>query len=223
MVSFYPKRVKISPNLFRAVLSLALCCAAGTIAAQEVQRALPVLRALPGESVARADLDNYILGPGDAVSVLVYGEDDMTTACRITKDGNVTLPLINQVKLSGLTTHGAADRIRNEYVKQQIFVNPRIMVTLSALSSRGFIMFGQIARPGTYSFSSQDTINLVEAVAMAGGFTRIADPSKITVVRRSEGSEQTFRVDARKMTKDSHVQPFEIKPGDVVTVGETWW
>ncbi len=195
---------------------------------------LPNMPALPGgpsepasgtaqSVVSHLDLDNYKLAPGDSVTILVYQEDDMTTHGHITKDGTVTIPLINQIKISGFTTKEAGDRIRDELVKRQFYVSPRVTVVLDAASQKSFIILGQISKPGTYAFSSQESINLVQAIALAGGLTRIANPHDVTVVRREGGAQQNFHVDAKKMTLHSEVAPFEIKSGDVITIGETFF
>jgi polysaccharide export outer membrane protein len=185
--------------------------------------AIPVaVPAVPAAAGSHPDLDNYNLGPGDSITVLVYQEEDMTTQAKITKDGTVTVPLIGQVKVSGVTSREAADKIREALIKGQFLVAPRVTVVLDAASTRSFIILGQVVRPGTYTFSSQETINLVQAISMAGGFTRIAEPKNVTIVRREGGVQQKFKLNAKKMIEDSDASPFEIKTGDIITVGETF-
>ncbi len=182
--------------------------------------ALPAVAAqlAPG----RADLDNYNLCAGDAITVLVYQEEDMTTQARITKDGTITVPLIGQIKVLGVTCKEAGDKIREALIRGQFLVSPRVTVVLAAASQRSFIILGQVTRPGTYSFSSQESINLVQAISMAGGLTRIAEPKNVIVVRREGGVQQKFKLNAKKMMEDSDANPFDIKTGDIITVGETF-
>lgn len=206
------------------LLFAALACvlAAPYLLAQADNQAPVAVPAIPVAQPVHADYDNYNLNPGDSLTVLVYQEEDMTTQARVTKDGTITVPLIGEIKIAGMTCKEAADRIRDALIKGQFLVSPRVTVVLSAASQRSFIILGQVARPGTYTFSSQETINLVQAISMAGGFTRIAEPKNVTLVRREGGAQQKYKLNAKKMIEDSNATPFEIRNMDVITVGETF-
>jgi polysaccharide export outer membrane protein len=67
----------------------------------------------------------------------------------------------------------------------------------------------------------REKITLLDAIAMAGGYSRIADPAKITLKRKEGGREKIVRLNAKAMAKDERVDSYEIQPGDVITVGES--
>ena len=162
----------------------------------------------------------YTLSPNDQVAVEVFGEDDLRTNGRLNGEGNVSLPLLGSVHLAGLTLTQAAARLTELYGKDYL-VNPRVNVTLVGYAKRRFTMLGQVNRPGSFEMpdDSPGGIDLLEAIAMAGGYTRIAAPGRISVRRQTSSGEQILQVDARKVAKGSGA--FRVKPGDTVTVGES--
>ncbi len=83
-------------------------------------------------------------------------------------------------------------------------------------------MLGQVNRPGIYDIGSNQSVNLFEAIGMAGGYSRIADPGKITIRRRESGQDQVFRVNGKKSDKSGvGAEQFMVKPGDVINVAES--
>ena len=172
----------------------------------------------------------YILGPDDQVGVEVFGEDDLRAAARLNSEGSMSLPLLGPVRLAGLTTSQAAARI-TELLRKDYLVNPRVSVSLLGYAKRRFTVLGQVNRPGSYDMPDDAAvrggIDLLEAIALAGGYTRIAAPSRITVVRRSttSGPSETIRVDARRLAKGGSGRNgeggFLVKAGDTITVDES--
>ena len=85
-----------------------------------------------------------------------------------------------------------------------------------------FTIIGQVNRPGTYDFGGSDSLGLLEAVGMAGGFTRIADRGHVVVKRREGDIMRTIKVNVKRLSTDRPDQ-FDIKTGDVINVGESWY
>src|SRR6266513_3689636 len=159
----------------------------------------------------------YILSANDQVAVEVFGEEDLRTNGRLNGEGNLSVPLLGSIHLAGLTLTQAATRLTDLYARDYL-VNPRVNVMLIGYAKRRFTMLGQINRPGSYEMpdGSPEGIDLLEAVAMAGGYTRIAAPEKISVRR----GNQVVRLDAKRQARGSH-EAFTVQPGDTVTVGES--
>jgi len=160
----------------------------------------------------------YILSPNDQVAVEVFGEDDLRINGRLTPEGNLNVPLLGSIHLAGLTPTQAASRLTELYSRDYL-VNPKINVTLVSYGSRRFTMLGQIGHPGIFEMAPEG-IDLLEAVAMAGGYTRIAAPERITVRRRTASGEQIIKVNAKRFTKGKG-GGFRVEPGDTITVGES--
>ena len=161
----------------------------------------------------------YQLSVDDQIAVEVFGEDDLRTAARVNSEGAVSLPLLGSVKLAGLTLNNAAARLTELYGRDYL-VNPKVNVTLITYAKRRFTVLGQINRPGSYEMpeGSPSGIDLLEAIAIAGGYTRIAAPERISVKRR----DQVIRVDAKKIARRGGSEGgFRVEPGDTITVGES--
>jgi protein involved in polysaccharide export with SLBB domain len=159
----------------------------------------------------------YVLSANDQVAVEVFGEDDLRTNGRLNGEGNVSVPLLGSVHLAGLTLGQAAARLTELYGRDYL-VNPKVNVMLIGYAKRRFTMLGQVSRPGSYEMpdGSPEGIDLLEAIAMAGGYTRIAAPEKVSVRRGT----QVMRVDAKREARGGH-DSFIVHPGDTVTVGES--
>jgi protein involved in polysaccharide export with SLBB domain len=163
----------------------------------------------------------YVLSANDQVSVEVFGEDDLRTSGRLNPEGNLSVPLLGSIHLAGLTLTQAASKLTELYGRDYL-VSPKVNVMLLGYAKRRFSILGQVNRPGSYEMpeSSPGGIDLLEAVAMAGGYTRIAAPERITVRRQGAGGDQIFKVNAKRFTKGSG-GGFHIEPGDTITVGES--
>lgn len=163
----------------------------------------------------------YVLGPNDYVSVEVFGEEDLRASGRLNPEGNLSVPLVGSVHLAGLTLTQAASRLTELYGRDYL-VNPKVNVMLLGYAKRRFSILGQVGRPGSYEMpeSSPSGIDLLEAIALAGGYTRIAAPERITVRRQSASGDQVFKVNAKKFNKNGG-GGFLVEPGDTITVGES--
>lgn len=164
----------------------------------------------------------YVLSANDQIAVEVFGEDDLRTNGRLNAEGNFSVPLLGSIHLGGLTLTQAAAKLTELYGRDYL-VNPRVNVMLVGYAHRRFTMLGQVNRPGSYELpeGAQDGIDILEAVAMAGGYTRIAAPERISVRRRkTSGGDEVIRVDAKRLARTSG-QNFVVRAGDTVTVGES--
>lgn len=169
---------------------------------------------------ARAQAGNYLLSPNDLVEVEVYQELEMNTKARVGNDGTISMKFIDSVKVGGRSVSEAAQIIRARLAKGY-FVNPQVTVNVLEFAKRRFTVLGQVVKGGTYDFPDNGTVDLLSAIGMAGGYTRIADPGKVTVRRRSGGKEEVFKLNAKTMAADPAANRFEVQSGDTITVGES--
>ena len=159
------------------------------------------------------------IGAADVLVVTVYQEDDLNTRVTVDGVGNVSLPLLGSVKVGGRTTDEAAAAIRDLYGKDYL-VNPQVTVAVAERAKRRFTVLGQVSRPGVYEFPPNESVNLLQAIAMAGGYTRLASPSKVALQRQEGEGSRTVKLDAQAMARDTQTPPFALMPDDVITVGE---
>src|SRR6476469_9535682 len=163
----------------------------------------------------------YILSANDQVAVEVFGEDDLRTNGRLNGEGNLSLPLLGSVHLAGLSLTQANARVTELYAKDYL-VNPKVNVSLVSYAKRRFTVLGQVNRPGSFEMpeGSPMGIDLLEAIAMAGGYTRIAAPERITVRRHGAKGDEVLKVDAKRLALGS-ANNFKVVPGDTITVAES--
>jgi protein involved in polysaccharide export with SLBB domain len=164
----------------------------------------------------------YVLSANDQVAVEVFGEDDLRTNGRLNSEGNLSVPLLGSVHLGGLTLGQATARLTELYGRDYL-VNPKLSVSLVGYAKRRFTVLGQVNRPGSYEMPEGNPggIDLLEAIAMAGGYTRIAAPDRISVRRhRDSGADQILKVNAKKLA-NGEGGSFLVLPGDTLTIGES--
>lgn len=169
---------------------------------------------------AQSGSDNYRLCPNDLVEIHVYQEPDLDSRVRIGGDGSVTLPLVGNVAIGGRSANEAAELLRQKY-GQRFLVDPQITVTVTEFSKRRFTVLGQVQTPGSYSMPDNEAVTLLQAIGMAGGYTRIAEPSNISVKRIENGVESVMKLNAKRMARGDASAAFKILPGDVISVPES--
>lgn len=161
--------------------------------------------------------ENTVLRCSDVVKITVYGEDDLTTEALIGKDGTIRFPLLGQVVLAGKTVEQATEQIRG-LLGARYIRNPQVTLTISSYAKQWVTVLGEVKKPGEIEIPDEGGLDLLGAIAQAGGFTDIAEISHITVRRLVNGKDEIFEVDARRLAHDSTVKPFYVQSGDTITV-----
>ena len=165
---------------------------------------------------------DYRLVPNDLLDFRVFQEPELDAVVRISGDGNANFPLVGQVQIAGKTIGEATETLRKRYLEGYL-VNPQVNLTVRTYARKVFTVLGQVQNPGSYGIEGSEEITLLQAIGMAGGYTRIANAGKVTVKRQEGGEEKVYRFDARKMAKSATGTEFRVKPGDVITVAESWF
>ena len=196
----------ISQILFKALRLAAYAAAAVSLATAATAQTSEELRAQPA-AYQRDDLDNgYRLGTGDQIRVTVYGEDDLSGQFTVDGNGYVSLPLIGQIKAGGASASDLESQITAKLADGYLN-DPRVSIEITTY--RPFYVLGQVNKPGEYAYVNGMTI--LNAVALAGGYTDQADDTNVYV--RRNGTTKEVEVPADQTT--------HINPGDVVRVSRT--
>ena len=151
-------------------------------------------------------LGRYVLGSGDRIKIVVFGQKDLSGEYEIDGTGNISLPLIKEVKAVGLTIQSLEKTIINR-LKPDYLKNPR--VNIEVLNYRPFYIIGEVKKPGSYPYVAGMTV--VNAVALAGGYTYRAKEGKVLLTRSKDGKQ----VSANHRTI--------VMPGDVIEVPERFF
>jgi polysaccharide export outer membrane protein len=159
----------------------------------------------PGDA---ALLSEYHLGPGDALRVIVFGEDQLSGEFRVDGSGAVAMPLVGEVKAQNRTTReietDIARRLSQGYVR-----DPKVSVEV--MNYRPFFILGEVRNPGQYSYVNGMTA--LSAVAMAGGYTYRAKEDHVLIAR---GGDPDKRIRRAPITTP-------VMPDDVVRVPERYF
>lgn len=178
-----------------------------------------------GAFLARAEEDSaYRLFARDVIKMVMFGEPDMSTQLRISGIGTINAPLIGDIEIAGLNLAEAESKLEKAYVDAEVFIRPQITLQVAEYSKKEISILGQIGRQGKIELPVESVrINIINAVSLAGGFTRIARADAVRVTRKSpaNGEEQVFTVNVEQMIAGkSKEPPFYIYPGDVIFVPE---
>ena len=180
--------------------------------------AILALLLLIGHSSAQttdpATHESLLIGPGDLLRVTVLGESELSQRVRVRDSGSVTLPLIGDVKLGGLSTDEASNAIAHKYIDAQLLKHPAVSVFIEEYATQTVSILGQVAKPGQVSISTPRT--LVDVLSMSGGLTEVAD--RHITVERGGSSHEVTEVFLSNKAEDALNANIQIYPGDKVLV-----
>jgi polysaccharide export outer membrane protein len=148
----------------------------------------------------------YRLGSGDKVKVTVFGQANMSGEFSVAGDGTLSLPFIGSIRAGGLTVRELERQIVNQ-LQPDYLKNPRVSVEV--LNFRPFDIIGEVQKPGSYPY--RDGMTVINAIAMAGGFTYRAKENEFRIKRAANGR---FEKAARNTA---------VRPGDVIEVLERFF
>ena len=167
-----------------------------------------------------AEATDYVLQPSDLIRVLIFQEPDLLREVRITQEYSITLPLIGTIDLRGRTVRQTEEIIRSLYDKDYL-VNPQVNLTVLEYTQRTVQVVGSVNQPGVVVFPPEQKMGLVEAIARAGGQSRIADLKRVRLTRTSaEGKTENFIINVDDMMKGASGDQWLLLKGDVVFVPE---
>ncbi|MEP9376365.1 polysaccharide biosynthesis/export family protein [Aquabacter sp. CN5-332] len=148
------------------------------------------------------------LSPGDTIRITVFNEAQLTGTYQIDDDGFVSLPLAGTVKAGGMTRVDF-ERVLASKLKGEYLTNPKITVEIA--SFRPYFILGEVEKPGQYSYTSN--LNVLSAMAVAGGPTYRASQNEVLIQRGGKGDFKKFPLSPTVM----------IYPGDLIRVPERFF
>lgn len=156
---------------------------------------------------------SYKIGVGDVLHVSVWEEPQFTESAVVRPDGMISIPLLSEVVVAGLTPEAAETMLTGRLEK--LVHKPRVTVIVEEIHSRMVYITGEVQRPGAYPLI--DTMNVVQLVSRSGGLTDFAKSKQVYVLRAGSGTR--IRIDYRKLLKgQSPEQNLALVPGDTVVV-----
>jgi polysaccharide export outer membrane protein len=158
---------------------------------------------------------DYVIGPGDVLSIDIWKEPDLSKQVSVRLDGMISLPLVNDIQAAGLTSTELRDQLTEKY---KDFVDvPEVSVTVIESRSKRIYLLGKVNKPGEYAM--QKSMTVVQAISLAGGLGEWADAEDIKLIRKINGVEKTFTVDYDAIVSgDDLSQNVLLQPDDTIFV-----
>jgi polysaccharide biosynthesis/export protein len=157
---------------------------------------------------------NYQIGPEDVLDISVWKNPELSRTVPVRPDGKVTIPLVNDFQAAGLTPSDLRDQLVSRL--SDFVPSPEVSVIVREVHSRKVAVVGAVKTAGRYELKSPMTV--LEAIALAQGFTDFAARDRIVVLRQIGGTTTRIPFNYRKIADGVEQDNFFVHPGDIVVV-----
>jgi len=151
---------------------------------------------------------DYLLGVGDSIEIVVYGEKDLTTKVKIARSGLVSFPFLDDIQVIGLSIKEVEDKIHAGLLGDYL-INPQVSISITEY--RPFFIHGQVVRPGGFPY--QEDLRLDKAIALAGGLTNRASKVDWIITRTVQGKTVTIEANIATL----------IQPDDIIKIEQSFF
>jgi len=159
--------------------------------------------------------NDYVIGEQDVLNITVWKEPELSGAVVVRPDGKITVPLVNEVHVIGLTPTALQDLL-TEKLKPFVTV-PQVTVSVREINSRKVYLIGNAAREGPFRINSSMTV--LQLIAEAGGLRDFAKRSKIYIMRNEDNQQKRFQFNYDEVIRGKNMgQDIVLRPGDTVVV-----
>ena len=167
-------------------------------------------------TTAKPAIATYTIGAGDVLRIVTWKEADFTLDTVLVRtDGKISFPLLNDVQAAGLTPMMLKDVL--ETGLKNYVAAPVITVTVTDAGSQKFYILGEVSRTGEYPIVKD--LSVLQAFALAGGFTEWASKDEILLIRRESGQKKVYKIDYKDMAKGKNLdQDLLIRENDTIIV-----
>jgi polysaccharide export outer membrane protein len=156
----------------------------------------------------------YVIGAGDSLNINVWKEPSLGGTVKVRPDGFITLPLLNEVQVVGLTTGQLRKVLEEKY--REYTTEPFITIRVEGIASAEVFLVGQVGKPGAYPLAGNDTV--LQLLTRSGGLSIFAERSNVRVVRRDGEKITEYIVDYDAIVKGDLKQDILLRPGDRIIV-----
>ena len=165
---------------------------------------------------------NYIIGPGDALNIIVWRNPELSMSVPVRPDGKLTTPLVDELFVQGKTSVEVAREV--EAVLAKFVRDPVVTVIVTGFVgpySEQIRVVGEAAKPQTLAYKSKMTV--LDVMISVGGLTDFADGNNATILRTSEGDKH-YSVRLKDLIKrGDYSRNVEMKPGDILIIPQGWF
>lgn len=166
-------------------------------------------------SVSVASAQEYLVGPGDVLSISVYDNDDLKTKVRVSSDGTIVMPLLGQVNVDKLSVSAITEKI-TDLLANGYIVNPQVNVFVDEFRSKKVVILGNVNKPGIIELNGPTTF--LELVSKAGGFDKEAGDTA-TIQRKGNSQESVIVINLVSLVRGGDLsQNVQINDEDTVYI-----
>jgi polysaccharide export outer membrane protein len=158
--------------------------------------------------------ESLLIGPGDLLRINVLRESELDQHVRVLDSGEITLALVGNLSVQGLTPAQAAARIAEKYREGGFLLHPEVSVFVDEYATQTVTILGQVAHPGTVRLAAPRT--LIDVISQAGGLTETAD--RHIVIERGGKDGERIRAFLSNRSDDALNADILVRPGDTVLV-----
>ncbi|MBD8542825.1 polysaccharide export protein EpsE [Oxalobacteraceae sp. CFBP 8761] len=167
-------------------------------------------------SMGAARADEMVLGGGDVVKISVFGNPDLGVETRVSESGFITVPLVGQVAVGGLSSAAAEAKIASMLERGGFVKKPQVNLLITALTSQQVSVLGQVKNAGRYPIEGRRTV--LDLLALAGGIG-IDGGDIVTVVRTRDGKIYKEQVDTAELVRNTDMASnLDVQGGDTIFV-----
>jgi polysaccharide export outer membrane protein len=177
--------------------------------------AVPPVPAAPTVPGGIVPPPGYVIGTDDVLSIVFWREKDLSAEVVVRPDGKISLPLLDEIDVVGLTPAELREKVMLEANK--IVEDANATVVVKQINSRRVFITGSVNKPGVYQLTGPMTV--VQLIAVAGGLLEFADGDKIKVMRTEKAAPVAFPFNYKRFSEGKNLdQNILLKPGDTVIV-----
>jgi len=154
---------------------------------------------------------------GDVIDMKVFQEEELNVRTRLDSSGAISIPLVGSIKVTGKTVE-EAQRLIRDVLNKDYLQNAQVSLSVLELAKKRFSILGEVKQPGFYVIPEGETMDVLQAIAMAGGYTPFARGGKVTIKRNADGRETVLKINAKSMAKKESAAPVEIESNDIIVV-----
>lgn len=202
----------IGNSEMKTLLMIGLLACSLQLNAQDRAKPAPPSAASTGAAVFGES--EYRLGPEDVIGVLVWKQPDLSTSVVVRPDGKISLALLGELEATGKTSLQLQEEITKRL--RQYVSDPMVNVVVKEINSPKISVLGQVRKPDRYHIKQRLTV--LDAIALAGGFTDFAKRDKVTIIRNSGPDKIRIQVNLKKVVQDGRGEVYYLEPLDTIYV-----
>ncbi len=174
-------------------------------------------------SFASGEDSYYKICPEDVLQINVYEQPDLSVKTRVAPNGEITYPLLGNVLVSGMTL-GYIEKKIAELLEKDYLVNPQVTVFIEEYHPKKVYVMGAVEKPGAYDMPKEHPMTAMEAVVLAGGFSKKAAQNDTCVIRAENGGKKKIKVRVTDITrKGEKDKDIPMEENDMVFVPESFF